>query len=304
MQKKIRRYLPCEPPLWVCIAPRTPRIDRAFLDILTMVGTQPVFMAVSWQRDEEKDRSKLKEKLNKCNKEKLLEYCDLLDVYTLKVTTKKKGKKRRRGVEGTGERPLEEASQDREKKRPKKEENFEVKKEHQESAKANRDLGKSVSIDTVLGYENKKDDAEESRGHSYSEAEDDDNAHDEPESTKILTGEEMNVHEEPKSKDKSPAVRKVSRTKSNASQSAPTTPTKKTKGKAKVLSESKTSKTTSGSTKEVKKETLVKKSAKDNSTRKVSQRKREPSSGSISSRSTKGKEKERARMEFVPQRVP
>lgn len=268
------------------------------------------FSGFVWSQNEEKDRLKVKEKLNKCNKEKLLEYCDLLDVYTLKATMKKeeikeklleflecphttrevilsekekKGKKR-----GRGERPLEEAAPDREKKRPKKDENFETKKDWKKPAKVNRgNLVKSISIDTDLGYENKKDDAEETSVQSYSEAEDD-NAHDEPESAKILSGEEMNVNKEPKSKGKSPTVRKVSRAKSKAGQSASNTPTKKANGKAKVLSENKTSKMISGSSKEVERETLAKKSSKDNSTRKVFQKKGEPGSGS-SNRSTEGK---------------
>lgn len=38
---------------------------------------------------QEKDKLKVKEKLNKCNKDRLLDLSDLLDVYTLRVHSKK-----------------------------------------------------------------------------------------------------------------------------------------------------------------------------------------------------------------------
>lgn len=38
---------------------------------------------------QEKQRSKVKEKFDKCNKEKLLEFCDVLDIPTSKTTRRK-----------------------------------------------------------------------------------------------------------------------------------------------------------------------------------------------------------------------
>ncbi|KAH0906553.1 hypothetical protein HID58_038380, partial [Brassica napus] len=47
------------------------------------------FSGYKWQGDEEKAKDKIKEKLDKCNKEKLLEFCDLFDISVAKATTKK-----------------------------------------------------------------------------------------------------------------------------------------------------------------------------------------------------------------------
>lgn len=38
---------------------------------------------------QDKQKSKVKEKMDKCNKEKLLEFCDLFDIPTAKATSKK-----------------------------------------------------------------------------------------------------------------------------------------------------------------------------------------------------------------------
>ena len=40
---------------------------------------------------QEKAREKIKEKLDKCNKEKLWEFCDVFDIHVSKATTKKVG---------------------------------------------------------------------------------------------------------------------------------------------------------------------------------------------------------------------
>jgi protein DEK len=39
--------------------------------------------------DQEKHRNRIKEKLDKCNKEKLLDFCEILDIHVSKATTKK-----------------------------------------------------------------------------------------------------------------------------------------------------------------------------------------------------------------------
>ncbi|CAA2982064.1 DNA ligase 1-like isoform X1 [Olea europaea subsp. europaea] len=47
------------------------------------------FFGFVWHDDEEKQMWKLKEKLDKCIKEKLVEVCDVLDISISKSTTKK-----------------------------------------------------------------------------------------------------------------------------------------------------------------------------------------------------------------------
>ncbi|KAJ0988782.1 hypothetical protein J5N97_007138 [Dioscorea zingiberensis] len=47
------------------------------------------FSGFVWTSDEEKHRTKVKEKIDKCNKDKLLDFCELLDVSGVKITTKK-----------------------------------------------------------------------------------------------------------------------------------------------------------------------------------------------------------------------
>ncbi|KAJ8766543.1 hypothetical protein K2173_023790 [Erythroxylum novogranatense] len=47
------------------------------------------FSGFVWHENEEKQKIKVKEKFDKCNKEKLLEFCDILDISIAKATTKK-----------------------------------------------------------------------------------------------------------------------------------------------------------------------------------------------------------------------
>ncbi|XP_043691228.1 myb-like protein V isoform X5 [Telopea speciosissima] len=47
------------------------------------------FSGFVWHENEEKQRMKLKEKFDKCVKEKLLEFCDVLDISVVKTTTRK-----------------------------------------------------------------------------------------------------------------------------------------------------------------------------------------------------------------------
>ncbi|CAL0317434.1 unnamed protein product [Lupinus luteus] len=47
------------------------------------------FSGFVWHENEEKQMIKVKEKLDKCNKEKLLEFCDLLDIQISRATTRK-----------------------------------------------------------------------------------------------------------------------------------------------------------------------------------------------------------------------
>ncbi|XP_042378590.1 protein DEK-like [Zingiber officinale] len=47
------------------------------------------FSGYVWSQNEEKQRIRVKEKLDKYNKERLLDFCDLLDIHAVKTTTKK-----------------------------------------------------------------------------------------------------------------------------------------------------------------------------------------------------------------------
>uniref|UniRef100_A0A1D1YZV4 Protein DEK n=1 Tax=Anthurium amnicola TaxID=1678845 RepID=A0A1D1YZV4_9ARAE len=47
------------------------------------------FSGFVWTENKEKHRAKVKEKLDKCVKDKLLDFCDLLDIPVLRATTKK-----------------------------------------------------------------------------------------------------------------------------------------------------------------------------------------------------------------------
>ncbi|XP_010270234.1 PREDICTED: DNA ligase 1 [Nelumbo nucifera] len=47
------------------------------------------FSGFIWHENEEKQKLKIKEKLDKCVKEKLLEFCDVLDIHVAKATTRK-----------------------------------------------------------------------------------------------------------------------------------------------------------------------------------------------------------------------
>ncbi|KAH7683255.1 protein DEK protein [Dioscorea alata] len=116
------------------------------------------FSGFVWTSDEEKQKTKVKEKLDKCNKDRLLDFCELLDVCTVKGTTKKeeisvklmeflespyvsrdvvladkeKAKKRKRRRKGLPETVSGEASSDGDEKP-------EGKKELTQSAKSDKD---------------------------------------------------------------------------------------------------------------------------------------------------------------------
>ncbi|KAG1370129.1 hypothetical protein COCNU_15G004950 [Cocos nucifera] len=47
------------------------------------------FSGFVWAKNKEKERAKVKERLDKCNKERLLAFCELLDIPDTKATTKK-----------------------------------------------------------------------------------------------------------------------------------------------------------------------------------------------------------------------
>ncbi|PKA54823.1 omega-hydroxypalmitate O-feruloyl transferase [Apostasia shenzhenica] len=105
------------------------------------------FSGLAWSQDENKHMSKVKEKLSKCNKDRLLDFCNLLDIYDVKAATKKeeilaklleflgsphvtrdvllserdkRGRKQRRGSGVSGQPELGKTSSEKEKKRRKR----------------------------------------------------------------------------------------------------------------------------------------------------------------------------------------
>ncbi|PKU77213.1 protein DEK [Dendrobium catenatum] len=189
------------------------------------------FSGFVWSQNEEKDKLKVKEKLNKCNKDRLLDLSDLLDVYTLRVHSKKedisaklmeflesphvtrevmlsekvkKGKKRKRAVKRTGKRTLDEALIDKEKKREKR--SKEPAKDEQE------DEGKvdSIDRDNESADEDESTDGEETSENTNSAEEDVEDEHSSELAKKHSDVEGVDEHEEFESKQHSPVVRNAS----------------------------------------------------------------------------------------------
>ncbi|TVU34578.1 hypothetical protein EJB05_16415 [Eragrostis curvula] len=103
------------------------------------------FSGFVWTDNQEKQRNRIKDKLDKFNKEKLLDFCEILDIHVSKATTKKEEvsaklleflespcitrdvvltddkKKRRRRSKGNGQATSEGASSDKKRKRGQKE---------------------------------------------------------------------------------------------------------------------------------------------------------------------------------------
>ncbi|XP_020590996.1 protein DEK-like [Phalaenopsis equestris] len=189
------------------------------------------FSGFVWSQNEEKDKLKVKEKLNKCNKDRLLELSDLLDIYTLKVNTKKedisakvmeflesphvtrevilsekvkKGKKLKRGVKITRKRASEEASADKEEKRKKRQQRKPSKDNIEDKVKVNSTDKDDESVD-----EDESSDADETDENSKSEAEDEKDEQ-KSEFTQKSSNEGMHEVEGLESKQHSPATTKKS----------------------------------------------------------------------------------------------
>ncbi|KAG2593965.1 protein DEK-like isoform X2 [Panicum virgatum] len=147
------------------------------------------FSGFVWTDNQEKHRTKIKEKLDKFNKEKLLDFCEILDISVAKATTKKeevsakvleflespfitrdvvltdnkKGKKRGRRPKGSGEATSEGASEEKKRKRGKK--------QAAEAGKENDDEEDAGSKDTSTGEEG--DEESEANDHAVSDDEPD-----------------------------------------------------------------------------------------------------------------------------------
>ncbi|OAY84209.1 Protein DEK [Ananas comosus] len=158
------------------------------------------FSGFVWGESEEKQKARLKEKLEKCNKERLLDFCELLDIHVNKATTKKeeisaklveflesphvtrdvilsetpeKGKKRRR-AKGITPATLGEASPDKESKRKGYKRSVEAENENEDEG-GSADSAKDASIEA----EDNEESDEESE-HVKSEQENEESEPEEP----------------------------------------------------------------------------------------------------------------------------
>ncbi|CAL9098388.1 unnamed protein product [Musa textilis] len=163
------------------------------------------FSGFVWSENEEKQRARIKEKLDKYNKERLLDFCDLLDIHVVKPSTKKeevivnlveflespyvtrdvvltekKGKKRRR-TKGSSDATSGEVSSDRGSKKQRK--------GHKQSAEdENEDNDEGASVDTKEALKDDDDDeddgnSQEENGHDNSEEEAEDGEQEESAAT-------------------------------------------------------------------------------------------------------------------------
>ncbi|XP_019708007.1 DEK domain-containing chromatin-associated protein 1 isoform X1 [Elaeis guineensis] len=172
------------------------------------------FSGFVWADNKEKQRAKIKEKLDKCNKEKLLDFCELLDLHVLKATTKKeeisaklleflecpyvtrdvvltekeKGKKRKRRTKGIQQTSSGEASLDRETKRQKKSRKESAKPEKEEDDD-DEDEGGSTDVKDI--HDDDQGASEEECEHAKSEQDDEEDEPGEPVPTKKGSGEKQ-----------------------------------------------------------------------------------------------------------------
>lgn len=174
------------------------------------------FSGFVWSEDKEKERSKLQEKLNKLPKNRLLDFCNILDIYTLKAATKKedvvsklldfmesphvtrevilaekdkKGKKRKRGAKKIVKRALEETSPEKQRKKKKRDLKDEAKEGLTDPAKANKevnDKGDSIDEYDELADEGKNSDDVEISELSKDKENDEETEH-EPEFAKKMS---------------------------------------------------------------------------------------------------------------------
>ncbi|KAL6616637.1 hypothetical protein ACP70R_038907 [Stipagrostis hirtigluma subsp. patula] len=135
------------------------------------------FSGFVWTDNQEKNRTRIKEKLEKFNKEKLVDFCEILDIRVNKATTKKeeisaklleflespcatrdvvladkKGKKRGRKSKGIGQATADGASAEKKRKRSQKQA-VEADKENDDED----DAGPAGSEDATMGEEGDED---------------------------------------------------------------------------------------------------------------------------------------------------
>ncbi|XP_038903138.1 ABC transporter F family member 4 [Benincasa hispida] len=218
------------------------------------------FSGFVWHGDEEKQKNKVKEKFDKCNKEKLLELCDVLDIPVVKATTRKediigkliefliaphatttvllaekeklsKGKKRKRAVKGGISTPGDSSSRN--------------------SAKSRRKRGKSARSEMTKNLSDEDDESEEEKeaeeendkeNENGTTEKSDDELSEQPESEDINDPTDESEEERPRASSKSSSKKRGSvgkaRSKkvtgSNKSDSAKSTTKKSSASRAKV----------------------------------------------------------------------
>ncbi|CAL9125926.1 unnamed protein product [Musa textilis] len=160
------------------------------------------FSGFVWSENEAKQRTRFKEKLDKCKKERLLDFCDLLDIHAVKASSKKeeiianlveflespcvtrdvvlaeKEEKKRGRAKGRSHSTSGEASSDRRIKKQRK--------SHGQSAQdENEDNEEGVSVDTKEASSDGEGDgnAQEESDHDMSHEENEEDEQEEPEAT-------------------------------------------------------------------------------------------------------------------------
>ncbi|XP_018675521.2 DEK domain-containing chromatin-associated protein 2 isoform X2 [Musa acuminata AAA Group] len=206
------------------------------------------FSGFVWSENEEKQRARIKEKLDKYNKERLLDFCDLLDIHVVKPSTKKeevilnlveflespcvtrdviltekKGKRGRR-TKGSTDATSGEGSSDRGSKKQRK--------GHKQSAEdENEDNDEGASVDTKEALNDDDDDddgddddeddgnSQEENGHDNSEEEAEDGEQEES----AATNKRSAAKHTKKTSEPSKAKNKINEQGSNASTKDKTT---------------------------------------------------------------------------------
>ncbi|KAG1363533.1 glutamic acid-rich protein [Cocos nucifera] len=198
------------------------------------------FSGFVWADNKEKQKAKIKEKLDKCNKEKLLDFCELLDLHVLKATTKKeeisaklleflespyvtrdvvltekeKGKKRKRRTKGIQQTSSGEASLDKTIKKQNKSRKQSAKPEkEEEDDDDDEDEGGSTDVKDI---HDDQGGSEEESEHAKSEQDDEVDEPGEPARTKKGSGEkQMEKNKGPKMAEKVSPFKKGSYVNSN-----------------------------------------------------------------------------------------
>ncbi|THU55544.1 hypothetical protein C4D60_Mb11t07700 [Musa balbisiana] len=171
------------------------------------------FSGFVWSENEAKQRARFKEKLDKCKKERLLDFCDLLDIHAVKASSKKeeiianlmeflespcvtrdvvlaeKEEKKRGRAKGRSHSTSGEASSDRRIKKQRK--------SHKQSAQdENEDNEEGASVDTKEASSDGEGDghAQEESDHDLNHEENEEDEQEEPEATYKSEDEPNSTH--------------------------------------------------------------------------------------------------------------
>ncbi|XP_038984333.1 cilia- and flagella-associated protein 251-like isoform X2 [Phoenix dactylifera] len=200
------------------------------------------FSGIVWADNKEKQRAKIKEKLDKCNKEKLLDFCELLDLHVLKATAKKeeisaklleflespyvtrdvvltekeKGKKRKRRTKGIHQTSGEASSDWATKKRRKSRKQSAKPEKEEDVEDEDEDKGGSTDVKDASTDDDDQGDSEEECEHAKSDQDEEEDEPGEPAPAKKGSGEKQTKKwKGPKMAEKVPPVKKGSHANSN-----------------------------------------------------------------------------------------